>query len=562
MSAPMDNMPQENKGDICEIEATVVSGFENVAKEEAEEKLKVQVDFKRGRIIFKIPTEDVNKVLELGGIDNCFVVMSRFSNVNFTNDELECMAILRKLVYDVNWKLGLSAWSRIFSFAHPIASTPDVIPKDLGEATLSSRFHNPKDPSLEPKKPKLSKSEKRKLRKLQAREKGKDVQQFAKGENVENTQDLENTASVDGSSDISKGTKESSEISQNLSDNIPAHVTETENNEAENVETDQSPVIKKIKTTENIQSENLETDQSAPTEKQKLTGHDPTKPSFRVTCNRNGHGHPFDSMGAAANFGGGVFNYFNWNVSMKNFDIEVILNIEDRDVTVCLGLTRQSLHHRFIKAFGPTALRATIAYNMLRLCKIEPGEVICDPMCGGGTIPIQSAVSYETCVSLCGDMINNAVKRTMQNIDFVRQSQPISLDVVRWDVTKLPLKTESMDVFITDLPFGIRSGSKMNNWKLYPNTLMEMARACRVERGRACLLTQDKKCINKALSITAKYWKCRNMVGFNMGGLAACVYVLHRTVEKYNAEDAAAMLGEALAHAKKKEGSPVKTDQA
>lgn len=65
----------------------------------------------------------------------------------------------------------------------------------------------------------------------------------------------------------------------------------------------------------------------------------------------------------------------------------------------------------------------------------------------------------------------------------------------------------------------------------------------------------------QALSVTARYWKCRNMVGLNMGGLAACVYVLHRTVEKYNAEDAAQMLSTALEHAKQKEGgSPTKTD--
>ena len=53
--------------------------------------------------------------------------------------------------------------------------------------------------------------------------------------------------------------------------------------------------------------------------------------------------------------------------------------------------------------------------------------------------------------------------------------------------------------------------------------------------------------------MTAKYWKCRNMVGLNTGGLAACVYVLHRTVEKYNAGDAAQMLGTALEHARNKE---------
>lgn len=37
----------------------------------------------------------------------------------------------------------------------------------------------------------------------------------------------------------------------------------------------------------------------------------------------------------------------------------------------------------------------------------------------------------------------------------------------------------------------------MNNWKLYLGVLMEMVRVIRVEKGRVCLLIQDKKCINK-----------------------------------------------------------------
>lgn len=46
-----------------------------------------------------------------------------------------------------------------------------------------------------------------------------------------------------------------------------------------------------------------------------------------------------------------------------------------------------------------------------------------------------------------------------------------------------------------------------------------------------------------------------------MGGLAACVYILHRSVEKYNAADAAEMLSTALLQAKNKEaGSPIKTE--
>lgn len=60
MSAPIENM-QENE--FSEIEATVASGFENVVKEDAEEKFNVPVDAKRGRIAFKVPMKDVKKVI-------------------------------------------------------------------------------------------------------------------------------------------------------------------------------------------------------------------------------------------------------------------------------------------------------------------------------------------------------------------------------------------------------------------------------------------------------------------------------------------------------------------
>ena len=92
---------------------------------------------------------------------------------------------------------------------------------------------------------------------------------------------------------------------------------------------------------------------------------DPELPAFRVTCYRTGK-HVFQSPAAAANFGGEVNNYFGWNVSMKKFDIEVILNIEQDHIYVSLALTRESLHRRNLTSFGPTTLRPTIAYNMLR----------------------------------------------------------------------------------------------------------------------------------------------------------------------------------------------------
>ena len=67
----------------------------------------------------------------------------------------------------------------------------------------------------------------------------------------------------------------------------------------------------------------------------------------------------------ACSFGGAINDYFGWNVDMKNFDMEVIINIDYAEVYVCLALTRVTMHKRFITHFGLTTLKGTIAYNML-----------------------------------------------------------------------------------------------------------------------------------------------------------------------------------------------------
>ena len=59
MAAPMENVELE----ICEIEATVATGFENVAQEEAKEKLGVIPTVSRGKIVFSINENDAIKVI-------------------------------------------------------------------------------------------------------------------------------------------------------------------------------------------------------------------------------------------------------------------------------------------------------------------------------------------------------------------------------------------------------------------------------------------------------------------------------------------------------------------
>jgi 23S rRNA G2445 N2-methylase RlmL len=54
-----------------------------------------------------------------------------------------------------------------------------------------------------------------------------------------------------------------------------------------------------------------------------------------------------------------------------------------------ISLNTESLFKRNISHFGPTTLRATICSNILTMADIKMGDVVVDPMCGGGSIPIE-----------------------------------------------------------------------------------------------------------------------------------------------------------------------------
>ncbi|KAM4740908.1 tRNA (guanine(6)-N(2))-methyltransferase THUMP3 isoform 1-T2 [Anableps anableps] len=257
---------------------------------------------------------------------------------------------------------------------------------------------------------------------------------------------------------------------------------------------------------------------------------------FRVTCNRAGDKHSFSSNEAARDFGGAVQEFFQWKADMTKFDIEVLLNIHNEEVVIGIALTEESLHRRNISHFGPTTLRSTLCYGMLRLCKPQESDIILDPMCGTGAIPLEGAIEFSSSFYVAGDNNDMAVNRTINNIFHIQKRRAdkgspsgLPIDTVQWDLSNLPIRTSSVDIIITDMPFGKRMGSRKKNWDLYPSCLREMARVCRPGSGKAVLLTQDKKCFAKAISRMGGLWRKLHTVWVNVGGLHAGVYLLKRT---------------------------------
>ncbi|TDH13998.1 hypothetical protein EPR50_G00039890 [Perca flavescens] len=266
------------------------------------------------------------------------------------------------------------------------------------------------------------------------------------------------------------------------------------------------------------------------------TGPEAKPIKFRVTCNRAGDKHSFSSNEAARDFGGAVQEFFLWKADMTKFDVEVLLNIHNEEVVIGIALTEESLHRRNISHFGPTTLRSTLCYGMLRLCKPQASDIILDPMCGTGAIPLEGAIEFNSSFYVAGDNNDMAVNRTVNNICHIQKRRAIKgsasglpIDTVRWDLCNLPIRTGSVDIIITDMPFGKRMGSRKKNWDLYPSCLREMARVCTPGSGKAVLLTQDKKCLAKAISRMGGLWRKLHTVWVNVGGLHAGVYLLKRT---------------------------------
>ena len=101
---------------------------------------------------------------------------------------------------------------------------------------------------------------------------------------------------------------------------------------------------------------------------------------------------------------------------------------------------------------------------------------------------------------------------------------------INWDDSNFFLDN-SVDVLISDLPFGKRSGSKADNRVLYPQILLSMARVVKPKTGRAVLLTQDKNSMFKSAPKFNKFWKIKSNNYCNIGGLAALVFIMSRTEE-------------------------------
>lgn len=210
--------------------------------------------------------------------------------------------------------------------------------------------------------------------------------------------------------------------------------------------------------------------------------------SFRVTGNRAGKlAAHLSSNGIAEAVGEALIASKGWNVDLKEYDVDVIVNLNDDMLLVLLPLLERSSARQHNFAFA--GLTQPVAWAMARSLDIKPGEVILDPMCGASIILLEAAQCWREALYLGFDSDASQIQRSASNLELLASHISRNVSLCQGDARRLPLSSASVDAIVCDLPFGKLFGSEEENEMLYPSALAEFHRVLRRDTGRIVLLT-------------------------------------------------------------------------
>jgi len=238
--------------------------------------------------------------------------------------------------------------------------------------------------------------------------------------------------------------------------------------------------------------------------------------------------------------------------------------------------------------FFPTQVRESLASTMAILADIKTGDIVIDPMVGGGSLLLQAIeLRGVRCFAIGSDLHKTPARLAKGNLasgtagrvgcttaaaDVGPASHSRSpFDVMFADVRTISvLREASVDVCISDLPFGKRCLERAQLPRLYAQLLAHLARVLVPATGRAVLMTGALHLLLGPLS-TSTLWEPvaesdKSFVRHGPGSGWCSVVVLRRSGVAFkqssraarSLEDAPRASGrEAMQHASKAEaGQP------
>jgi 23S rRNA G2445 N2-methylase RlmL len=268
---------------------------------------------------------------------------------------------------------------------------------------------------------------------------------------------------------------------------------------------------------------------------QQTRRHSVKRVTFRVVAQMTGkHGYRRQEVRDAVL--GGIQDRWNrWKPVADDAHMEVWTPVVGTWALVAIRLSDRKMRHRTYKdQHRPASLRPTLAAAMVYLSRPRPGDRFCDPMCGTGTILAERALAGPCRLLLGGDVDPGALQAARANLSRVSPEWSGrgghlggGYIVHHWDARALPIHTGSMDVVVSNLPFGEQMGSHADNPALYDRFFHQVARIL-VPGGCAVLLTSEKELMRRLITNYLTLRRERQVL-VGVLGQAARIYVLRKT---------------------------------
>ena len=268
----------------------------------------------------------------------------------------------------------------------------------------------------------------------------------------------------------------------------------------------------------------------------------------------------YDSTAVGMHVGEAVGARFpEWRVDLVGFTLEVVELVLQSSAVIGITLSSGLKFKNSMASPEPYPLlphrdicgrmRSSTAWLCVALAAPKPGDVLLDPMCGVGTIPLEAAAARASLVTLAGDVDAHSLAQAAANGRALERARlaaaagklaalPLGADgaipewVARerryakraagsgllpavWSAEGLPLRTACVDVIVVDLPFGNLHKANIN--KFYPSALREMARVLRPGTGRLVTLSPSVRCMTLCPSGSG-LWEPLEQLAVNCGG--------------------------------------------
>ena len=283
----------------------------------------------------------------------------------------------------------------------------------------------------------------------------------------------------------------------------------------------------------------------------------------------------------------------SWSVDLERFDLELVLFVTPPEVrsnrgrlsfgiSLCPHSFLQSKSFatgqlppdvtapyigRYVPIQGIVKLRPTTAHTLLQTADLQECDMVLDPCAGVGTIPVEAECFCRRIdgwrsrgqnhdkpyLSIGGDLILNNPKYTtvagvMETksrgktvVDGTTEHLKSSSLLVAWDAAHLPVRTSSVDVVVSDLPFGQQCLSVTALNQLLPLVFLECARVLTPTTGRMVVLAGGSPItlIANIEKYSGKYWNkpLPRVSPVSIGGILAWIVRADRNLEAFDRDD-------------------------